>query len=198
MKTRFHFLLAICLMLTARSFATMHMVNVANFQFTPASLTAQVGDTVMWMWVNGDHTTTSATIPSGAASWNSPISSTTTSFMYKLTAAGTYNYVCTPHSPNMAGTITVSSTTGIPGISADNNVKLYPNPVTNTMYLDLNKIKGTVNVLVVDAAGHTVQTATTNGGKLFTMDAAKLATGMYILQVTAGDIREAHTFNVVR
>jgi plastocyanin len=34
--------------------ATIHTVQVANFQFTPASInTVSVGDTVRWIWVRG-------------------------------------------------------------------------------------------------------------------------------------------------
>jgi leucyl aminopeptidase len=36
-------------------------------------------------------------------SWNSPMKSTTTTYDYKVTVVGTYNYVCLPHSPGMAG-----------------------------------------------------------------------------------------------
>ncbi|MFH1120926.1 MAG: dockerin type I domain-containing protein [Bacteroidota bacterium] len=78
--------------------ATKHIVNTQNFIFNPANLTGVfVGDTIRWVWVNGVHTTTSTTIPPGAASWNSPISNSVTFFEYRVTIAGTYNYRCTPH-----------------------------------------------------------------------------------------------------
>lgn len=85
-----------------------HTVTVANFSFTPNSVNAAVGDTIHWVWSAGSHTTTSGTIPSGASSWNSPMNSTSNSFKYVVTQVGTYNYVCTPHAPNMAGVINVT------------------------------------------------------------------------------------------
>ena len=53
--------------------ATEFTVQVSNFQFTPSALTISLGDVVKFVWVNGSHTTTSATIPAGAASWDKPI-----------------------------------------------------------------------------------------------------------------------------
>lgn len=91
------------------AFATTHVVQVSNFQFSPSSLNVNVGDTIKWVWVNGFHTTTSLTIPSGAAAWDATMSSSSQTFLYKITADGVYNYECTPHAPAMAGTITASA-----------------------------------------------------------------------------------------
>ena len=84
--------------LQTKVFATKHVVTVQNFSFSPASISdVQLGDTIRWVWASGTHTTTSTTIPAGAAIWNSPITSTVTSFEYKVVVAGTFNYKCTPH-----------------------------------------------------------------------------------------------------
>ena len=93
---------------TTPSFATKHVVTVGNFFFSPVSLNVNVGDTVRWVWSAGGHTTTSTpgAIPAGAASWDAPINSSNTSFEYKVTVAGSYDYVCTPHAPGMAGSFT--------------------------------------------------------------------------------------------
>ncbi|MCX6282934.1 MAG: plastocyanin/azurin family copper-binding protein, partial [Bacteroidetes bacterium] len=80
-----------------KSNATIHQVMVGNFSFNPSSLNVMVGDTVKWVWSSGSHTTTSSSIPGGASSWDHPINSSNTTFSYKVTVAGAYNYVCTPH-----------------------------------------------------------------------------------------------------
>ena len=91
------------------SFATIHEVQVANFQFTPANINVSVGDTVKWTWIEGSHTTTSVTIPAGAATWDNPMTSGSTTFLYKVTVAGLYNYKCIPHAAfGMLGTINAS------------------------------------------------------------------------------------------
>jgi plastocyanin len=89
--------------------AIKHVVNVQNYSFSPSNINnVQIGDTIRWVWVSGVHTTTSSSIPAGAASWDSPITSTVTSYEYRVTAAGSYSYVCTPHAGmGMTGTFTV-------------------------------------------------------------------------------------------
>ena len=90
--------------------STIHVVLVSNFQFSPSSMNIFVGDTVRFNWVSGNHTTTcdptqdpNTSFPAGAASWDRPIKSSSPNFDYKVTVVGTYNYVCLPHAPNMAG-----------------------------------------------------------------------------------------------
>ena len=80
----------LCLTLTA--FSATHIVEVEDFEFDPAFLTVNVGDTIIWMWDEGFHTTTSTTIPVGATAWDNPITSTSPAFMYIPTVAGTYQY----------------------------------------------------------------------------------------------------------
>jgi plastocyanin len=92
------------------AYATKWNVSVQNFTFSPSSLpNVNVGDTIRWVWVNGSHTTTSSSIPGGAATWDHPITTTNTSYEYPVTVAGTYNYVCTPHAGGgMVGSFTAS------------------------------------------------------------------------------------------
>jgi plastocyanin len=103
------------------TWAADHRVRVADFQFTPSTVNAVVGDTITWLWQNGTHTTTSTSIPSGARSWNAPMDSTDTRFRIHLRVADTYNYQCNFHfSIGMVGTIVVS--TASPGhVPAANN-----------------------------------------------------------------------------
>ena len=101
------FMLAFVTVFTAS--ATKYLVNVSNYSFTPASISnVQLGDTIRWVWVSGNHTTTSTSIPAGAAAWDELINSSHTSYEYKPTLTGTYNYKCTPHvSMGMVGSFTV-------------------------------------------------------------------------------------------
>ena len=102
--------------------ATKHIITVQNFSFSPSSITnVIVGDTMRWVWVSGSHTTTSTTIPASAATWDSPITSTATSYEYKVTVAGTYNYKCTPHaSMGMVGSFIASSSAATLSVSPAN------------------------------------------------------------------------------
>jgi plastocyanin len=85
------------LLIHAQTFAVKHVVHVGNNFFNPTSLNVSVGDTIRWQWDAGNHTTTSGTIPSGAASWDEIINSSNLNYEYRVTVSGVYNYVCTPH-----------------------------------------------------------------------------------------------------
>ncbi len=103
------FLLAALFAGAFSSFATIHVVRVSNYQFSPKTTNAIVGDTIVWIWKEGSHTTTSTTIPAGATPWDSPINSSNKRFGIRVTEFGIYNYKCIPHaSSGMRGTINVT------------------------------------------------------------------------------------------
>lgn len=105
------FVLAVTLV-SGNAVAVKHTVLVGSFYFNPSNIpSVQVGDTIRWQWVEGNHTTTSTSIPAGAASWDSPMNSGTQVFEYKVTVAGLYNYKCTPHSGIQTGSFTAIGST---------------------------------------------------------------------------------------
>jgi plastocyanin len=80
-------------------------VAVADNQFSPATVTVNVGDTVTWDWTGANpHTVTSndGTFDSGAPQ-------TSGSFQHTFTAAGTFAYICEVHGQSMSGTVTVNA-----------------------------------------------------------------------------------------
>ncbi|MGN6615618.1 MAG: T9SS type A sorting domain-containing protein [Ilyomonas sp.] len=104
-----HLLLAVLVFTALASKATTHIVHAKNFQFTPSTINAFVGDTIQWVWDEGFHTTTSTSTPAGTSSWDAPLTSSAQSYIYKLTAAGKYDYECVYHVPGMVGVINVSN-----------------------------------------------------------------------------------------
>ena len=77
-------------------------VAISDFQFTPAQITIDQGDTVTW--TNNGPTAHSATAPDG--SFDTGIFPAGQSRSHTFNDAGTFSYICTPH-PNMHGTIVV-------------------------------------------------------------------------------------------
>jgi LPXTG-motif cell wall-anchored protein len=77
-------------------------VTIADFSFSPASLTINQGDTVTW--VNNGPTPHSATANNG--SFNTGILKAGQSGSHTFNQAGTFTYYCQPH-PFMKGTIVV-------------------------------------------------------------------------------------------
>ena len=115
------------------SHAVIVEVNVEDFEFGPGDFTINVGDTVRWSWDNSatGHTTTSTTIPSGAATWNQPINASSQIFMYIPTVAGSYNYECTIH-PGMNGHFNVLGSSDVPAIDPATTLFLSGiDPMTN-------------------------------------------------------------------
>ncbi len=97
------------LLFSSSSFCTNHMVDVANFSFSPSTINAVVGDTITWNWVSGTHTTTcngtsGTSLPPGATPWDEPINSASTSYSYVIEFDGEYDFVCLFH-PSMTGMI---------------------------------------------------------------------------------------------
>ncbi|TKK67456.1 hypothetical protein FC093_14265 [Ilyomonas limi] len=94
--------------ISSASFAKRIIIKVSNFQFSPSSVNAKVGDTIIWKWVTGKHTTTSLSIPANAKAWDRPIDVDHKSFRYILKVAGVYKYDCTIHASVMKGTLNVT------------------------------------------------------------------------------------------
>jgi len=89
--------------------AQPHTFSAGGMSFSPNLDTAHVGDTIHFVWSNGSHTTTSVSVPTGAATWSTPLNSSSPSFNYVVTVAGTYNFHCNIHYTfGMTGTIIVN------------------------------------------------------------------------------------------
>lgn len=117
--------------------ATIHQISVSDFQFAPQTVNAVCGDTIQWNWVSGTHTTTSVSVPPGAATWNANITAFSGSFEYKVTVVGNYAYVCTPHSGmGMVGAIVVTCTNDIADINNGYQSLAYPNPFSDKLTIE--------------------------------------------------------------
>jgi plastocyanin len=83
------------------------VVNVGDFYFQDqVSLTAQtrinVGDSVKWQWIGGNHTTTEV-----GKLWNAPINSLSTTYERVFDKPGLWEYFCVFHHQVMRGTVRV-------------------------------------------------------------------------------------------
>jgi len=127
-------LLILFILSSFNSKGTIHTIGVwgGYYQFVPASITIQLGDTLQWEPFAGLlpmmlHTITSDNIPVGAVSfdqvWQMPAD---TFFQYIPQVAGLYQYVCTPHIPNgMIGEFTVTNGSNPQTYVPDDNFEAY-------------------------------------------------------------------------
>jgi plastocyanin len=120
--------------------ATTYTITVQNFSFTPQTIPNVVcNDVIVWQWVSGTHTTTSLSVPAGAATWDAPITSASPTYSYVVTVAGNYGYKCTPHfaSMNMVGGFAATCTNAVPSIDNNYLTVAYPNPFSNKITIDI-------------------------------------------------------------
>jgi plastocyanin len=81
--------------------AKTYTVKIADYAYSPQTLTINSGDTVIW--TNSDnvnHTVTGGIL-------DSPLFGAGESFKFTFTTKGTYDYICTPH-PYMKGSVIVN------------------------------------------------------------------------------------------
>ena len=129
-----NFLISFALIALATN-ANIHIVTCQNnpVHFLPETFTCEVGDTIQWTWVAGNHIVgpiDPSYIPNGGAMFNAPIDVNNQSFEYVVTVPGTYNYDCHPATPHgETGSFIASSVAGIQNdISRINLTAAYPNP----------------------------------------------------------------------
>ena len=155
---------------------TIHTIGVwgGYYEFVPASITIQLGDTLQWEPYFGLlpmmlHTITSNNIPAGAVSfdqvWQMPAD---TFFQYIPQVAGLYQYVCTPHIPNgMIGEFTVINGSNL---NCSDSLLITDVIIDNTnltmniaIYNGYNSILNYPHVaFTIDANGDTIQTGNMN------------------------------------
>jgi plastocyanin len=88
-------------------------VTLGNFYFDPAEVTIFEGDTVVWVWTEGSHSTTSddCMCCSCTCTWDSGVQSDSCPpfvFQFTFDTAGDYDYYCQPHFfLGMTGTVHV-------------------------------------------------------------------------------------------
>ncbi|HEY5533441.1 MAG TPA: T9SS type A sorting domain-containing protein [Ignavibacteria bacterium] len=167
--------------------------------FVPSSVTdAVVGDTVKWVWDSGIHTTTSVTVPAGAATWDAPINSTSTSFSYVIQVPGTYNYECTFHVlMGMTGNFVATPSVGIRQIeTVANKFELsqnFPNPFNPVTSIKFSiQEKSFVKLNIYDINGRLMTNLVNNnlsaGEYKYDFNAGNLSSGIYFYRIEADNL----------
>ncbi len=143
---------------------------------TSVSLTGTGSDIGIWSLVSGPSAVNFST--SGAAS---------TVTVDGLTAVGTYifKYTVKGVSPCADATSMVeigkTTTTAAHNAYLIDNIKLYPNPVTDRLLIDMGQVYGSKSLRVVDVLGKTVLETTGDASAEIVM--TDLSRGMYFVQI---------------
>lgn len=194
--------------LSLKTFSTTWTVNVQDFFFSPANLpNVAVGDTIKWQWLNGDHTTTSITVPTGAATWDEPLQAGNQTFIYVVTTAGNYHYKCTPHFPGMEGFFE-ANIIGITPISNEvpNRFSLsqnYPNPFNPITDIKFDIAAATnVKLTVMNMLGQEVEVLVNQSLSAGTYkadwNASNYPSGVYFYKLEAGEFVDVKKMILVK
>ncbi|MFP5470644.1 MAG: T9SS type A sorting domain-containing protein [Bacteroidia bacterium] len=157
-------------------YAATHEIGVNSNNFSPSSITTvQVGDIIRWTLNGGSHTTTSTSVPSGAATWNHTFSGAGDTFEYTVTVAGNYTYECSFHG-GMTGSFTAST------LSIDNQesiaVSVFPVPFSD--FIVVNHPPRTTLELV-NVYGKTILSQNNPSQEVSGFDTYTLDGGIYFL-----------------
>jgi plastocyanin len=187
-------------------------VTVANFSFTPSTLSINAGDTVIWTWASGasGHNVVSTSTP---FAWffpapgggpgnpsdqnNSNTRSNPFSFTNTFNAAGSFPYECTVHAGfGMVGTINVAGVSQPPTISITNPVNnaVFAAPANVHLGALASSTSGTVTNVQFFTNGVSVGSVTTAP---FALTANGLAAGSYALTASATAAGLSATSSVV-
>ena len=170
--TRVAILISVCCAFSFNAVATTHTVGVgvAGNNFSPATMTFCLGDTVFFVWSSGFHSV-DFTSPDEPVSGN--LTAVGDTFKYVPLTAGVYNYECGVHGPMMSGMFTVNDV-----------------PVVN-LGPDTIQCAGTV-ILDAGNAGSTYLWSDASTTQTITVSAS----GTYSVVVTNGCGNSSDTINV--
>lgn len=196
---------------------SLHIIEVSNFVFTPASLTVEVGDKVRWMNIVGNHNV----VADDNSFTNGPPSTDLWIFDFVFTAPGNNPYYCVVHGGpggvEMSGVIIVELPVSISDDgSIVNKFELnqnYPNPFNPTTAIKYSiPVDGVVTLRVFNAIGEEVSTLVNEfkeagnyeinfsaiGGSATGGNAYTLTSGIYFYKLQAGDFVETKKMVLLR
>ena len=151
-----------------------------------ASRTIEIGDTVTWNWyASGTHNVKSAV--SATEPFESEFFGNGGTYSKTFNSLGSNDYVCSPHSSNMFGTITVVAEGALSTSEARRlKFEMFPNPASDKVRIQLPSGAENATVEFYDSLGRLAlsKKVTRINNK---MDVNALSKGVYILKVFTAD-----------
>ncbi len=181
------------------SFAASTNVTVGSptDRFSPANVTINAGDQVIWTWAVGNHSSTSGTNGVASGLWNSTILPINSKFTNSFPSAGNFVYYCMVHVAfGMTGSVLVATANLPPTVTITNPAPgmVFAAPANVTIQASASDSDGTVtNVQFL--VGPTV--LANDNAVPFSAVANSLAAGGYTLFAIASDNSGATATNQV-
>lgn len=174
MKTKLLFAL-MCASLSAVAQQTHHITWMMGISVEEASLTIEVGDTVIWTWgQNGMPHTVSSADPNAPEGFGSDtMSDEGSTYEFTFTEETTFDYRCSIH-PSMAGVIQVQTTASIDAPN-QKSLAVYPNPVQHTLF-----VSEPANLILTNLTGQIVA----KEQNVNSLDISTQQAGIYFLTIS--------------
>ena len=160
--------------------------------------TINVGDTVMWTWNSGIHTTTSGNCCTGDGKWDSGVHGVPFNFSHTFDTAGSFPYFCVVHGAMMTGTVIVQGA-GAPPTANFSFAPPAPVMGTAVQFTDTSSgtptswswnfgdpASGTNNTSALQNPAHTFQAAGTYNVSLQATNASGSNTAIKAVTVSSG------------
>lgn len=171
---------------------TSHEVTVSSNQFSPSELTINVGDTVVWTNVQGNHNVngTIQSHPENPESFGNSVGSGWTYF-YVFSLPGEYNYNCDPHAIlGMTGVVTVEDvSTSLSEARSESELvsSVYPVPATDVVWiaLDAQGMTAYPNAewVLYDQLGRLQKSQSAEQTDRIEIDIRDMHSGLYVFQL---------------
>lgn len=127
----------------------------------------------------------------------------TTSFYYQWTSPGNYCVCVTVNNLNNCvetfcdSSISVFDDSGIPQLELHvEELKIYPNPTSQFINIDLSRYSGTYTLYINDASAKEVLRQSVNGGHVIQIDLMNLPAGVYTASISSTDFLATAQFIV--
>ncbi len=179
------------LVLNPSAFATVHTIQVGpnnTNTFSADSVNCYVGDTIQWISVSGNHTTTSTTIPAGTSPWSIAISSASPEFSYVVTTVGCYYYKSNGAGDNnMKGVFCATIAPTSVGTVTNDAISITPNPASSIVKVHVNTANTSLSLYNLIGSAITNMHITGKTATDMYMDISEVPAGIYILHIRNGN-----------
>lgn len=175
MKTKLLFAL-ICANIGAMAQQTHHITWMMGISQEDASLTIEVGDTVIWTWgQNGmPHNVTSVDPNAPEGFGSETMSDIGSTYEFTFTEETTFDYRCSIHN-TMTGVIEVQATASVDNPNQNKALVVYPNPVQHTLF-----VSEPANLILTNLTGQIVA----KEQNVTSLDISTQQTGIYFLIIS--------------
>jgi plastocyanin len=181
------------------SFAASTNVTVGSptDRFSPANVTINAGDQVIWTWAVGNHSSTSGTNGVASGLWNSTILPINSKFTNSFPSAGNFVYYCMVHVAfGMTGSVLVATANLPPTVTITNPAPgmVFAAPANVTIQASASDTDGTVTNVQFLVGANVVSN---KAAAPFSAVTNNLAAGSYTLFAIASDNNGATATNQV-